>query len=149
MLSQDVSKPLPRRASPACSATQPLPPDTTEPPIKLPETAVVRRPFVILVVAAEFGIQGFLLLAHRIMSVPLAPVGDCFQPPAESLADRLHLNCELPCPAACADVREAEEVECGRCLSPPPRTPFGKPPKFDQPCLLRVQCQTVLCKPFR
>ena len=148
MLPQDFGEPLPRQPSPACAATQPFPPDTTDLPIELPKTMVVRRSPVVLVVAAELGIKGFLLLVHRIVPVLFAPFGDRLQTPTESLTDRLHVDCELPFSAECADVREAEEVERGRLLAPPLRIPFGKTPKFDQSCLLRVQRQTIFRKPF-
>ena len=74
--------------------------------IELPDTAVVRRAPVILVVAPELGVEDFLLLSHRLVPVLLAPFGDRLQPPAEPFADRLHVDCELPLPAACADVRK-------------------------------------------
>ena len=66
-------------------------------PIELPKAVVVRRSFVVLVVGAELGIQGVLLLVHRIVSALFAPFGDGLQPPTESR--------EIPLPAACAKVR--------------------------------------------
>jgi hypothetical protein len=89
-------------------------------------------------VAAELGVKGLLLLVHRIVPVRLTPLGDRLQPPTESLADRPHVYCELPLPAACADVRETEEIERGWFLAPPLRIFLSKPPKFDQPCLPRM-----------
>ena len=38
------------------------------------------------------------------MSVPLAPFGDRREAPAEPLARRSDMHCELPSPAACANV---------------------------------------------
>src|SRR5260370_29692659 len=149
MLPQEFNKPLPRQPSPARAATQPFPPDSTARPIELPETTVVRRSAVILVVAAELDVQGFQLLVHRIVPMFLTPFGDRLQPPAEPFADRPHVYCELPFPATGTDVREAEEIEGGRFLSLSPRVPFGVPPKFHQPCLLLVQCQTVPREPLR
>src|SRR5258708_6059906 len=149
MLPQEFNKPLPRQRSPTRAATQPFPPDATDRPIELPETTVVRRSAVILVVAAELGVQGLLLLVHRIVPMLLAPFGDRLQPPAEPLADRPHVYCELPFSATGADVREAEEIKGCRFLSLSPRVPFGVPPKFHQPCLLRVQCQTISREPLR
>ena len=149
MLLQDCGIPLPRQPSPTCAATQLFPPNTTDAPIKLPKASVVRRSPVILVVAAELGVKGLLLLVHRIVPVRLTPLGDRLQPPTESLADRPHVYCELPLPAACADVRESEEIERGWFLALSLRIFLSIPPKFDQPCLLRVQRQTVLRKPLR
>jgi len=54
-----------------------------------------------------------LLLVHRLVSVLLAPFGDCRQAPPEPFLHGSHLHYELPSPAACADVREAEEIERG------------------------------------
>jgi hypothetical protein len=45
--------------------------------MKLHDAAVIRRAPVLLVMAAEFGIQGLLLFAHRLVPVLFAPVGDC------------------------------------------------------------------------
>src|ERR1700745_272529 len=106
MLPQDFVKSFPRQPPPARAATQPLLPDATDAPIELPETLVVCRSPVILVVAAELGVEDFLLLSHRLVPVLLTPFGDRLQPPAEPFADRLHVDCELPLPAACADVRK-------------------------------------------
>jgi hypothetical protein len=124
VLAQDCGIPLPRHPSPACAATQLFPPNATDPPIKLPKASVVRRSPVVLVVAAELGVKGLLLLVHRIVPVRLTPLGDLLQPPTESLADRPHVYCELPLSAACADVREAEEIERGPD-NPIARTPTG------------------------
>lgn len=85
MLPQDFGIAFPRQPPPARAATQPLPPDATDSPIELPETLVVCRSPVILVVAAELGVEDFLLLSHRLVPVLLAPFGDRLQPPAEPL----------------------------------------------------------------
>src|SRR5258708_32383313 len=140
MRPQEFNKPLPRQPSPARAATQPSPPDTTDRPIYLPETTVVRRSAVILVVAAELGVQGFQLQVHRLVPMFLTPFSDRLQPPAEAFADRPHVYCELPFPATGADVREAEEIKGGRVLSLSPPVPFGGPPKFHPPGLLPVRC---------
>ena len=110
MLLQDCGIPLPRQPSPTCAATQLFPPNATDDPIKLPKASVVRPSPVILVVAAELGVKGLLLLVHRIVPVRFTPLGDRLQAPTESLADRPHVYCELPLPAACADVRAGGEA---------------------------------------
>ncbi|HXM93298.1 MAG TPA: hypothetical protein VOA64_03440 [Candidatus Dormibacteraeota bacterium] len=112
---------LPRQFLPASSATEPLPPDFADGPIELPKASGVRRTSVILVVASELGIEGLLLLVHRLMAVLLAPFGYCRQAPSETLLHRPHIHHELPSPAACADVREAEEIERGWFLPLPLR----------------------------
>ena len=58
--------------------------------IELPETSVARRATVILVMAAEFRIQGNLLCVHWLMPVLFAPVSDRLQPSAEPLGHRSH-----------------------------------------------------------
>jgi hypothetical protein len=84
----------------------------------------VRRSSVILVVASEFGIEGFLLLSHLLVAVLLAPLGECGQAPTKPLAHRPHLDGALPSSAACADVRQAEEVEGAGLLRLPLRASF-------------------------
>src|SRR5216684_5910204 len=107
MLPQDFVIAIPRQPSPARAATQPFLPYPTDAPIELLKTAVVRRSSVVLVVAAELGVQGFPLLVHRLVPVLLAPGGDRLQSPAEPFADRLHVHGELPLPAAGAHVGES------------------------------------------
>ncbi len=96
---------LPRQRLPASSATEPLPPDMADCPIELPDASGVRWSSVILVVAPELGVEGRLLFAHRIVAILLAPFGYCRQAPSEPFLHRPHIHCELPSPAACADVR--------------------------------------------
>jgi hypothetical protein len=48
------------------------------------------------------------------MAVLLAPFGYCRQAPAEPVLHRPRVHCELPSPAACANVREAEEIRMER-----------------------------------
>jgi hypothetical protein len=138
---------LPRQPLPASSATEPLPPDIADCPIELPGASGVRRSSVILVVAPELSVEGRLLFVHRLMAVLLAPFGYCRQAPSEPFLHRPHIRCELPSPAACADVREAEEIERGWFLPLPLRMFLRVPPKVHQPSLLRVECQTVSCEP--
>ena len=66
----------------------------------VPLRAVVRASSAVLVMAAELGVQGFLLLVPRIVPVLFAPFPDCFQPSTEPLDNCLHVHCELPLPAA-------------------------------------------------
>ena len=85
MLPQDSVISIPRQRPPACSTTQPLAPDTTYASIELPDAVIVRRASIVLVVAAEFGVQGFLLLAHWRAPMLFTPVGYCLQPSTEPL----------------------------------------------------------------
>jgi hypothetical protein len=66
----------------------------------VPLRAVVRASSAVLVMAAELGVQGFLLLVARIVPVLFAPFPDCLQPSTETLDNGLHVHCELPLPAA-------------------------------------------------
>ena len=81
----------PRQFPPASSATEPLPPDLADCPIELPEAPGIRRTSVILVVASELGIEGLLLLVHRLMAMLPAPFGYCRQAPSETLLHRLRI----------------------------------------------------------
>jgi hypothetical protein len=69
VLTQDFSKPFPRQRLSPCRAAQPFPPDATDSLMELPNSEVVRASSVVLVMAAELGVQGFLLLVNRIVPV--------------------------------------------------------------------------------
>ena len=70
---EEMSKLIPVQGMPASPAIKPILPGTTDRSIELPETAVIRRPPVILVVALHFPIKGLLLLLYRIVPMRLAP----------------------------------------------------------------------------
>jgi hypothetical protein len=57
--------------------------------------------------AAELGVQGFLLLVHSIVPVLFAPFPDCLQPSTKPLGNGLHVHCEPPLSAAGAYVHKA------------------------------------------
>jgi hypothetical protein len=60
-------------------------------PVELPETLVVRRSAVVLVVApAELRVEGFLLFCDRLVKVPLARSSDLFQTALQALFRRPH-----------------------------------------------------------
>ena len=105
MTSKECVISLPRQPVFARTAIEPLPPDSYDSPIELQKTLIVCRAAVVLVVALELGVEGLLLLVHRCMSVLPAPCRDRLEAPAEPLAHRSHMHCELPSPAACANVR--------------------------------------------
>ena len=150
MTAKELFVSLPRHPVSARASIQPLSPDPNDTSIELQKTLSVRRSAVVLVVASELGVEGLLLLVHRRMSVPLAPFGDRREAPAEPLAHRSHMHCELPSPAACANVRQTEKVKgAGFLLALLLRTLLSVTPKFQQPRLLRVKCQTVFCEPLR
>src|SRR5882724_5975893 len=149
MVTEEFRISLPRQPFPASSAIEPLPPDATDFSIELPDAPGVRRSPVVQVVAPKLGVEGLLLFLHRLMAVLPAPFGDGRQAPAESFLHGPHVHCELPSPAAGTDVREAEEIERGWFLPLPLRMFLRVSPKVHQPRLLRVERQTVFCKPFR
>ena len=72
--------PFPGQPPRTCPTAQPFPPDAQDSLIELPNCAVVRRASVVLVMAAELGVQGFLLFAHGIVPVLFAPLPDGLQP---------------------------------------------------------------------
>jgi hypothetical protein len=123
-------------------------PDMLNTPIELQDTPIVRRSSVILVVAAELGGQGFLLLVHRFMTVRLAPLGDFVQAPAEPFTHRPHMYCERTLPALGADMCKAEESKCVRFSTLPFCLPHCTSSELQQPRLLRVERQPIFCKPF-
>ena len=49
--------------------------------MELPQTAIVRGAAIVLVVTAEFRVEGGLLLVHGVMSVYAAPFSDLFEGP--------------------------------------------------------------------
>jgi hypothetical protein len=120
MPSKEFGISLPRHPVPARAAIEPLPPDPHDAPIEFQKALRVRRSAIVLVVASELGVESLLLLIHRCVSVFLAPFGDRREAPAEPLAHRPHMHGELPSPAVCANVREAEEVEGAGFLDPLP-----------------------------
>jgi hypothetical protein len=98
--------------------------------MELPNSAVVRASSVVLVMAAELGVQGFLLLVHRIVPVLFAPFPDCLQPSTKPFGNRLHVHCELPLSATGAYVHKAQEIEGCRFLSLLPRVLSCISPEF-------------------
>src|SRR5260370_8749028 len=117
--------------------------------IELPDSSVVRRSSVILVVTPELGVQGFLLLVHRLVSVLLAPFGDCRQAPFKPFLHRSHVHGELPLSTACAYVREADDAQSSGFLPLPFRIVLSLPPEFHQPRLLRLIFHTAFSQPLR
>ena len=77
---------FPGKRPSSCSPAEPLFPDLTDAPIELPQAAVVRGPSVVLVVAAEFGVEGGLLPLHVIVAMGSAPFGDPFEGPPQALS---------------------------------------------------------------
>src|SRR5260370_7428910 len=101
--------------------------------IELPDTSVVRRSSVILVVTPELGVQGFLLLVHRLVSVLLAPFCDCRQAPFKPFLHRSHVHRELPLSTSFAYVPESQAFQHPGLLPPPlpispPQPPHSPPP---------------------
>src|SRR6266571_9435687 len=84
-------QPLPPRAP-----GQPLVPEPADEPIIPPETAVVRRPSVVLVVAPEFGIERRGLILDRVVPVLLAPLRHRLHTASKAFAHRPNVNREPP-----------------------------------------------------
>ena len=59
---------------PLAAPIQPLMPEPLDLPTELPQTAVVRRPAVVLVVTSEFGVERRRLIHDRVVPVLLAPL---------------------------------------------------------------------------
>jgi hypothetical protein len=78
---QELRVLLPGKRPSSCSPAKPLLPDLADAPIELPQAAVVRGSSVVLVVAAEFGVEGGLLPMHGIVAMGLVPFGDPFEGP--------------------------------------------------------------------
>jgi hypothetical protein len=95
---------LPGHPVSTSAPAEPPSPDLPDLPKELPDTPVVRRSPVILVVAPESGVEGLLLFLHRHVAVLLAPFGNRLQAPSEPLLHRSHVHGEFPFPAAGTDV---------------------------------------------
>jgi hypothetical protein len=101
---------------------------TTDDQVELPETSVVRRSPVVLVVATEFGVEGFLLLFHSHVPVSPALLGHRLRTPAEPFACRSHVDCELPSPIAFANMRLSRNFTTGLSQEPSVRlSPHSAP----------------------
>src|SRR6266571_8229330 len=88
-------KPLPPRAP-----GQPLVPEPADEPIKPPQTAVVRRPSVVLVVTPKFGIERRGLILDRVVPMLLAPLRDRLHTAPKAFANGPDVNRKPPPPAA-------------------------------------------------
>src|SRR5438128_137994 len=94
---------------------QPSFPDTANFPIIPPQTSIVRRSSVVLVVPPELPIEGLALFLDRIMTVLPAPRRHCFQAAFEPLPHGPNVDREVPPPAPRTDVREAEDMFYRTC----------------------------------
>ena len=124
---------------------QPLVPEPPDQPIVLPQAAVVRRPPVVLVVSAKFGIERRGLVLDRVVPMLLAPLRHRLHTPPKAFAHGPDVNREPAPSAARTDVREAEEIE-GRRLWRVGVTRQRRAPKRQQPRLLGVKRQPILCE---
>ena len=95
---------------------QPSFPDTANFPIVPPQTAIVRRSSVVLVVPPELPIEGLALFLDRIVTVLPAPSRHCFQAALEPLPHGPNVDREVTPPTSRTDMRETEEVEGGWLL---------------------------------
>ena len=96
---------------------EPVLPGTTDRPKEHPETPVVRRSPIVLIMALQFLVEGFLLLLYKIVPMLFAPGRHIRKTAPETLSHRSYLNREFPLPASFADVRKTKKVKSRR-LSP-------------------------------
>ena len=71
---------------------EPVLPGTTDRPKELPETPVVRRSPVILIMALQLPVECFLLRLYRIMPMLFAPGRHILKTAPETLSHRSYLN---------------------------------------------------------
>src|SRR5215470_19079382 len=86
---QDLRVLLPREGTPPRPPVKPFLPGPLDRPVDLPQAAEVRGPSIVLVVAAEFRVEGGLLPVHGVMTMCLAPFCDAFQRSPQALLHRL------------------------------------------------------------
>jgi hypothetical protein len=99
-------------------------------------------------VAAKFRVEGGLLLAHVVVPMSFAPLGDAVEGASQALSHRFKTDCELPSPAARTYVRKAEEVE-GIGFRPRPTCSVqSHTPERYEACLLRVESEPIPCEPL-
>src|SRR5262249_55839407 len=87
------------RPSP-CPPAEPLLPCLSDAPIELPQTAVVRGPPIVLVMAAEFRVEGGLLPFHGVVAMGLAPFGDSFSTTASGASSSARAATTTASPSA-------------------------------------------------
>src|SRR6202521_5888351 len=133
---------------PLAAPIEPLVPEPLDLPMELPQTAVVRRPAVVLVVTSEFGVERRRLIHDRVVPVLVAPLRHRLRTPPKPLTHGPNVNRELPASTARTDVREAEEVE-GRRLPRVRLSRQRRAPKRHEPRLLGMQRQPILREPLR
>ena len=104
---------------------------------------------IVLVDAAKGGHQIRMLPADFFMTMDSTPCGHPEHGPLHPLPHRLPLHQELTALALAADMGEPQKVE-GFWLSLSPTLPAlgRKPPKFEQPRLLRMQFQSEFVQPL-
>src|SRR6266702_4156192 len=146
---EELGEARPGEAPSPRPAGEPLAPDSAHRPIELPQTTMVGRATVVLVVASQFRVEHPLLVFQRVVAMPLAPVGDRFEPSPQALLHRAHVHRELTMPASGTPVRKPQEVEGGGLGLQPLRLMMGMTPKFNQARLLRMKRQPVLREPLR
>src|SRR5438874_2373664 len=106
MAAQQLHEVLPHHRPSACSPAEPLVPEPQNEPIEPQQTAVVRRPAVVLVVAPEFGIERRGLILDRVVPVLLAPLRHRLHAAPKAFAESPNVNREPPPSAARTDMRE-------------------------------------------
>src|SRR6202162_5068368 len=137
---QQLHEVAPWQRLPARPPSEPLVPEPPGQPIELPQTAIVRRSPVVLVVAPEFGIEHCGLVLDRVVPMLLAPLRHRLHAAPKAFADGPDVNRKPSPPSARTDVRKAEEIE-GRGLRRVGMPRQRRAPKRQQPRLLGVKRQ--------
>src|SRR5437870_13670640 len=96
MTSEQLLEAVPGKPLPPRAPGQPLVPEPADEPIIPPETAVVRRPSVVLVVAPEFGVERRGLILDRVVPMLLAPLRHRLHTPPKAFTHCPHVNREPP-----------------------------------------------------
>src|SRR5262249_25012978 len=93
------------------TTAKPFPPEPDHSPAESVQRIRVARDPVVREVTAKLLTQGRLLVGHRVVSIPSAPLRDRRQPPTKSALGRLALHHPVTPTRAAPVVREPQQVE--------------------------------------
>src|SRR5262245_24963330 len=145
MTLEQLCEAVPVECVSARAPVQPLVPEPPDQPVEPPQTPVVRRPAVVLVMTPEFGVERRGLILDRVVPVQLAPLRHRLHTTPKTSAHGPDMNREPSPSATRTDVRETEKVE-GRRLWRVGTARQRRAAERQQPRLLRVERQPKLCE---